>query len=358
MLATKSVFKSTRPNGIIGKKVGSNHYIHKSAITELNDELLRVVRKALWHLDNFEYEIIKIHTKEHSVSFIQSPNWDFAHEPLVGDSLKVTKEGETTHTKARTKNPQIYHHKWTFVRDDYQGFDVVAAKQRSEFWENSGIEIDRSRIGGLDHWIEHVLKPLGETNIVRVDRTSLKQTPALFKSKHAHLGPVNFDIGCGKFSELATAFLIGKGVQNINYDPYTENYKTNQETLATLHKKGVDTATMANVLNVVKDADERRGIIEQAVHFLKDNGTCYVYIYEGNRSGEGAFTSRMTWQENRKTDTYIEELSPYFFNIQRKGNMLICSIPLKNALTGSLKLQARQWRLNRDVFYVEGIHQF
>jgi len=58
-------------------------------------------------------------------------------------------------------DPDIYHHKWLFVADDYQGFDVVASKTRSEQWIALG-DVDRSRIGRKSYWEERVVPQLNE----------------------------------------------------------------------------------------------------------------------------------------------------------------------------------------------------
>ena len=48
-------------------------------------------------------------------------------------------------------SPQIYHHKWLFVTDDYPGFDVEESKNRSRKWVSLP-NIDYSRIGYKKFW--------------------------------------------------------------------------------------------------------------------------------------------------------------------------------------------------------------
>ena len=58
----------------------------------------------------------------------------------------------------------IYHHKWMFVDDDYNGFDIQESKRRSSLWRDA---IDKyaeqnnikkrtisSRIGKQNYWFE------------------------------------------------------------------------------------------------------------------------------------------------------------------------------------------------------------
>ena len=52
--------------------------------------------------------------------FIRSPDFDKNDEPIAGDSILVSRDGSFKFTKQK-KDPQIYHHKWLFVKDDYTG---------------------------------------------------------------------------------------------------------------------------------------------------------------------------------------------------------------------------------------------
>ena len=57
------------------------------------------------------------------------------------------------------RDPPIYHHKWLFVRDDYDGFDVAESRTRSErIMMLEGV--DHSRIGKRQYWIDNVLPML------------------------------------------------------------------------------------------------------------------------------------------------------------------------------------------------------
>ena len=94
-----------------------------------------------------------------AVSFIKSPDFDTADEPIVGDVITVKPDG-TTRRRSRRADPQIYHHKWLFVADDYKGFNVAASKRRSATWLKLA-DIDKSRIGTKSYWEEHVVPRIG-----------------------------------------------------------------------------------------------------------------------------------------------------------------------------------------------------
>lgn len=350
--AKKPLFKAMRPAGKVGKRIGDNLYIHKSAIERLPASSQFLIKQTKSQLpDDFNYEILKINTKEETVSFIDSPDWNESPEPFVGDSIKVSLEHGTTFTKGRSNNKQIYHHKWMFVEDSYTGFDVEEAKARSEEWENADISFDRKKIGNSDYWYETVV-PEFEVNEIRVDLTSLKQVAAVFKNDNFQIGPVNLDIGGGKYN-LGTEYLKEKGITNYIYDTYSRDYGYNQRVLNELKGKCIDTVTVANVLNVVRSEEERKGIIAQAAAMVDDFGICYFQIFEGDRSGIENVTSKRTWQANRKTAEYISELSPFFFSIERKGNVLICMHPNKEVCKELIRKQSRQWTLQNNVFVVE-----
>ena len=143
------------------KKIGSNIYLHVTAV-EIGSEAHKLVVEASKYIPSvFNPVILKINQKGKEVSFIACDDWDENPEPIVGDSYKVNVDtGKVTYRKAREKNPQIYHHKWMFVNEDYTGFDMEESKARSEAWQNLDIEFDKKKIGNLDYWKEHVLKYL------------------------------------------------------------------------------------------------------------------------------------------------------------------------------------------------------
>ena len=136
---------------IIGKKMGHDHYVHKDYEHVLpQDEL----NKAKSHLPkDFSYTAVKHNKKEGTFSFIHSPDFDTAHEPTVGDSIKVHPSGQTKLTK-QAKDPKVWHHKHQWVGPDYKGFDVEVSKARSKDWKDKmGVNREMSsRIGQKSVW--------------------------------------------------------------------------------------------------------------------------------------------------------------------------------------------------------------
>lgn len=153
------------------KKIGGCIYMHISMRTKVDKKIKnmiadaeRVFRKVIGMKDFMEVEIVKVDVKNNKVSFIKSPDWDIAREPLVGDAYMIDLNENAPLRKRTVKitksKGQIYHHKWMFVADDYQGFDIEESKKWSEKWQ-SVIPAERgikSRIGYKKYWDEYLKK--------------------------------------------------------------------------------------------------------------------------------------------------------------------------------------------------------
>lgn len=163
--------------------------------------------------------------------------------------------------------------------------------------------------------------------------TSIKQIPALFTDPRVEWGETNIDIGGGKF-DLATDYLREKGVLNLVFDPYNRSDAVNADTLNWLRSGyRADTATCANVLNVIAEENARANVILEMAKAIKPDGKAYFMVYEGNGSGIGRMTktgSSTSWQNNRKTETYVSEIKKYFRNVVRRGKLIIATLPNEN----------------------------
>jgi hypothetical protein len=116
--------------------------------------------------------------------------------------------------------------------------------------------------------------------------TSIKQVPAGFKIVDKYFGwqsyTVNLDIGGGKY-DLMTEKLLEKSVTNMIYDPYNRSQVHNSDIIHTvLRIKGVDTVTIFNVLNVIKERIIQSEVLCLAKSALKVGGVCVcqINIYE------------------------------------------------------------------------------
>lgn len=157
--------------------------------------------------------------------------------------------------------------------------------------------------------------------------TSLNQVAALFKNKNFHPGKVNIDIGGGKF-DATSNFLRSLGTENYVFDPFNRTEQENTATLDFLMSgKKADTATCANVLNVIDTEAARLNVILETAKAIKPDGTAYFTVYTSDNSGVGRQTQADSWQNARKTEDYVSEIETYFNNVERKGSIIIAKEP-------------------------------
>lgn len=144
--------------------------------------------------------------------------------------------------------------------------------------------------------------------------TSINSTkvPALFKKVDWSMIHKNVDIGGGKF-DTATDYLATLGVVNVIFDPYNRSEKHNLNTVMDLAINPAETATISNVLNVIKEKDKRIEVLKLARKWSK---MCFISVYEGNKSGSGKVSKKGCWQENRKLVDYITEVQEVFPNVK------------------------------------------
>lgn len=148
------------------KKIGGAIYIHRSNVDSLDQQQLELVWERLEQLAKADYpcnsyEVIKI--KGDTVSFIECEGWDELREPIVGNAYNVKPDGSVKLTKKREKNPQIYHHKWMFVAEDYDGFDIEKEKAWSERWQSVVPKGLSASLGSKNNW-EKFLRDYGLEN--------------------------------------------------------------------------------------------------------------------------------------------------------------------------------------------------
>lgn len=138
-------------------------------------------------------------------------------------------------------------------------------------------------------------------------------------------GSLNLDYGGGRFDNVAQ-YLKDYDVLNLVYDPFNRSKAHNKDVLEFIKKNGgADTVTCSNVLNVIKEPENRLSVIKNCDRLVKSGGTVYFTVYEGSGSGEGkANDKRKSYQTNMKTEDYQEELEQVFGSVTRKGKLFIC----------------------------------
>lgn len=146
--------------------------------------------------------------------------------------------------------------------------------------------------------------------------------PAIFKLVNLQPRSMNLDFGGGRYDN-ASEYLATKDVTNLIYDPYNRSSEHNKNVLDTIRKNnGTDTATCSNVLNVIKEENARRTVIQNIYNLLKSNGIAYFTVYEGTGKGDEGAT-KSGYQLNRKTNDYVDEIKEVFPDVNRKGKLII-----------------------------------
>lgn len=154
------------------------------------------------------------------------------------------------------------------------------------------------------------------------------QLPQLFKLATFEPNTTCVDYGGGAF-DTAIKHLAGLGVDAYVYDPYNRSAEYNQAVIEKVRELGgVDYVTSSNVLNVIKEEEVRLNILRNMQLMAKDGATIYFVIYEGNRSGIGAYSGK-GWQNHRRAADYLGEIQQVFPDAKKKGS-LITAHNLKN----------------------------
>ena len=151
---------------------------------------------------DFAYTVVKLNMKTNSVTFTFSPDFDKADEPIVGKQLLVRKDG-SVRTMEQLADPYIYHHKWLFVDEDYQGFDVAKSRNRSLAWMSLS-NVNKSLIGRASYWNIEVVPRLNQmTTEDWLCSDDVRRQLKLTTCELAHLRKA----GAIRFKKVGNAFL-------------------------------------------------------------------------------------------------------------------------------------------------------
>jgi hypothetical protein len=135
----------------IGKEIAGSVYVHTSAEHVLPRLALRRAKTAL--PPGFRYQVVRFNFLQDQFSFVHCPDFDTQHEPVVSGYVIVRPNGSIKYCRSGL-NPQVYHHKWLMVEEDYAGFSVAEARKRSALTLGIG---NQALIGYRNVWVE-VLK--------------------------------------------------------------------------------------------------------------------------------------------------------------------------------------------------------
>lgn len=149
-----------------------------------------------------------------------------------------------------------------------------------------------------------------------------KKAPAIYGMKRAidiMRGKNVIDIGGGKFDTAIQKASEYDAVVRI-YDKFNRSMEHNKIVLSAKY----DVSVISNVLNVIDSAEERANVLRLAAEKGK---IILITVYEGNKSGIGEKSGVDSWQENRKTVDYMDEIKNVLIGktIQRFGKLIVCT---------------------------------
>lgn len=148
--------------------------------------------------------------------------------------------------------------------------------------------------------------------------------PAVFKMVNFEPGTVNLDYGGGRFDNVAE-YLVDYDVINLVYDPFNREDAHNREVIKLLWEcDGADSATCANVLNVIKEYDARHQVLVKMKKLMKPGAPAYFIFYEGSKDDRelGSRETSRGYQLFWKTQDYLEEIQEVFPDAIRKGKLI------------------------------------
>jgi len=259
----------------VGKRMGEFIYFHKmyNYIVPEYEKYFRLLSP------NFSFTILKYNRKTGEISFIESKDFDSSDEPTVGDSIKILKNGHMRYRK-KTKNEQIYHHKWMFVKPDYEGFDYKKSRIRSLMWFER-YDYDSRKIGYKKYWNKVINESYTEDEIKIANKTNRlvnnnlgaiggKAVVPIFVNKIASKDDLILDFGSGRFP-LHSIWLKEKGFNVISYDfgnNFNEKYHNKN-----FDKYKYDIIFVSNVLNVQSSLSMLNETLKTIKKLLKPNGS-------------------------------------------------------------------------------------
>jgi hypothetical protein len=159
-------------------------------------------------------------------------------------------------------------------------------------------------------------------------KTSMKQVPAGFGIIDKYFGwkanTVNFDIGGGKY-DLMSEKLSEKSVTNCIYDPYNRSEVHNALMLEFCMSRKVETVTIFNVLNVIKEREIQINTLKLAFDALKDGGYIFVRSTYMNPNKASGVTKSGTFQHYLKQKDYLEIVKEIFPNAKLKRGIIFAT---------------------------------
>lgn len=183
------------------------------------------------------------------------------------------------------------------------------------------------------------------------ENTSINKTklPAVYNLIKLKPGSLVVDFGVGKW-DTAVEHFAKEDITILVYDPYNRSAEHNKEVLRILRENGgADAAVNSNVLNVIKEPEARKNVLENIARITKPGAPIYITVYEGKGDGQEGPT-KSGYQLNRKTADYLEEIQEVFPDATRRGKLITAhnsgSIASSEDITAEYNIQFKRSVIN------------
>lgn len=171
--------------------------------------------------------------------------------------------------------------------------------------------------------------------------------PAIYSLVKFPKGATVLDYGGGKFDN-GIAFIEEQGAKGYVYDPFNRTDEYNRQTLSAIRKNGgADIVLCSNVLNVIQEEKARMALLRNIKKLVKSSGKVYITVYEGKGNGQGKQSQKDSYQLNRKTADYLEEIQQVFPDATRKGKLIIAT---PNGVAASTNINASESNLRSRIY--------
>ena len=138
----------------VGKQMADAIYVHKNYGDRIVPQnILQKYKDVLEsEFPDFQYNCLKIDNNRNRIAFQESPDFDTAREPVVGDWIAIEfLDDKFDKCKITTGHSNyIFHHKWLWVGNDYTRFDVQKSWEWSKKWLSTLKETSDGN--GIDRW--------------------------------------------------------------------------------------------------------------------------------------------------------------------------------------------------------------
>ena len=148
--------------------------------------------------------------------------------------------------------------------------------------------------------------------------------PAVYGKIQLNDGDRVLDYGCGRYTEHLYHHCKEKMAGFFPFDPFNIPEWKNRLSREQLEYRPATIGIMSNVLNVIDSDEAIKEAISDALSLISNRGKLHITVYEGDKSGNGKYTSADSFQRNMRLKDYIPMLQGMGFDaVMQSGKIVI-----------------------------------